>query len=284
MKKLATLVSAVALLGMTVVGCGTASNNSNGSSSGSSNTGTSGGSSSQLSMVVGTDPTFAPFETQKNGNITGFDIDLINDIAKVENIKIKEIRKMQFTGLIPALTSDSVDVAVAGITIKTSRMKSVNFSNAYYLSGLSILVKKGSNIKGLSDLKNRVVAAKKGTTSVDLLKQNNITKVKQYDNTSDMYSALESGGVDAVVFDNPSNVAFAQGHSNVQTVGGLLTGEYYGIAVSKKKPKLLAAINDGLQKVQANGEYKSLFDKYFGGDTNGMVKGVKKPADVAVNN
>lgn len=270
-------MSAVALMGFTAVGCGASSSNSTSNSSGSSS------GSSQLSMTIGTDPTFPPFETTSNGKTTGFDIDLIKDIAQVENIKINQIRTMQFTGLIPALTTDSVDVAVAGITIKTSRMKSVNFSNAYYLSGLSILVKKGSSVTGLKDLKDKVVAAKKGTTSVDLLSQNGITHVKQFDNTSDMYSALESGGVDAVVFDNPANLSFASSHNDVTTVGGLLTGEYYGIAVSKKKPELLKKINEGLKKLQDDGTYQKLFNKYFNGDTNGMVKGVKKPSDVAVN-
>lgn len=284
MRKFAMLASVALLSGVTLVGCGTSTTNSTGSgSSGTASTGTdnsSGSSSTQLTMLVGTDPTFAPFEMSKNGKISGFDIDLLNAIAKDEHIKIKEYKRMQFTGLIPALVSDQVDVAVAGITIKNSRMKSVNFSNAYYKSGLSILVKKGSKITGINDLKGKTVAAKKGTTSVDLLKQHHIKDVKQYDETDQMYSALESGGVDAVVFDNPSNLSFMKTHSNVKTVGPLLTGEYYGIAVSKKRPNLLKAINAGLKKVQQDGQYKKIFKKYFGDTQNGMVTTVKTPAQV----
>jgi polar amino acid transport system substrate-binding protein/glutamine transport system substrate-binding protein len=91
-----------------------------------------------------------------------------------------------------------------------------------------------------------------------------------------------TGGADAVIFDNPVNVSFKTKHDEVTIVGPLLTGEYYGIAVSKKKPDLVAKLNDGLAKIKESGEYKKLFEKYFGGDLSGAVKGVEKPTDVAV--
>lgn len=291
LRKWTTLASVAMMSGALVAGCGTkpASSSSSSSSpanttSGSSSGSSSSGSASQMTMLIGTDPTFAPFEMTNNGKIEGFDIDLIKAIAKTENIKVKEIKKMQFTGLIPALQSDQVDVAVAGFTITKSRMQHVNFSNAYYKSGLSILVKKNSSIQGMKDIKTKVVGAKKGTTSVNLLSQDGVKDVKQYNTTSQLYDALESGSVSAVVFDNPSNLAFMQKHTNVHTVGPLLTGEYYGIAISKKRPNLLSKINAGLQKVQQDGEYKTIFQKYFPGTQNGMVTSVKKPADIATSN
>ncbi len=267
-KKSAIIASAL-LLGATLVGCG-----------GGSTSGSGGGQE----IVVGADTTFPPFtQAAAGGGVTGFDIDLVKKIADVEGLKIKEIKTMPFTGIVPAVNSKQVDVAVAGITIKKSRMEQVNFSNAYYHSGLSILVKSDSNISSLDDLKDKLVGTKKGTSSVDLLKQHNITNVKQYENINEAYAALESGGVDAVVFDNPVNVDFKSKHNDVKIVGGLLTGEYYGIAVNKDEKDLLDKINDGLKKLQDNGEYAKLFDTYFGGDKSGMVDGVKAPQDVALN-
>lgn len=253
--------------------------------SGSSSNGGSGSGSSGKTILVGADTTFPPFETEdSSGNITGFDIAMIKDIAKAEGLKVK-LKPMQFDGIIPALQGGSISAAVAGITIKKDRMKHVNFSNAYYKSGLSILVKKNSNINGYKDLKGHLVGTKKATSSVSYLKQHGFDvnkNVKQYKNISNAYSALESGGVDAVLFDNPVNINFKNQQKNVKIVGGLLTGEYYGIAVTKKNPDLLKKINDGLAKIKKNGEYKKLFTKYLGGDMNGIVKGVKKPKDVAV--
>ncbi|MCL6516617.1 basic amino acid ABC transporter substrate-binding protein [Alicyclobacillus sp.] len=285
MKK-GTMWAALLLAGATLAGCGAGGNTTGGTSGAAANTAqnaATGGGAQQETILVGADTTFPPFESMQNGQVQGFDIELVQDIAKVENLKIEQIKTMPFEGLIPALQSDQVDVAVAGFTIKKSRMEKVNFSNAYYKSGLSILVKKGSDIKGLDDLKSKIVATKKGTSSVDLLKKSGVTNIKQFDNIDQAYSALESGGADAVVFDNPVNINFKNQHGDVEIVGGLLTGEYYGIAVTKDKPDLLQKINDGLQKLQQDGTYEKLFDKYLGGDKAGLVEGVKTPDEVALN-
>lgn len=272
MTKKRILVTIVALLSLSVflMGCG--------SSKGSSNAGKSD------TIIVGADTTFPPFESEKGGNVVGFDIDMIKAIAKKEGLKVEQIKTMSFDGIIPALQGGTVDVGVAGITIKKSRMDSVNFSDAYYKSGLSILVKKNSGINSLADLKGKLIATKKATSSVDYLTQHgfNASDIKQFSDIDTAYSTLESGGADAVVFDNPVNINFANQHSDVHTVGGLLTGEYYGIAITKKQPDLVKKINDGLQKIKADGTYAKLFDKYLGGDKNGMVNDVKKPSDVAL--
>jgi polar amino acid transport system substrate-binding protein/glutamine transport system substrate-binding protein len=233
-------------------------------------------------IIVGADTTFPPFETQVGDKVTGFDIDMINDIAKVEGLKT-EIKVLPFNGIIPSLQAGSIDAAVAGITITKDRLKNVDFSDAYYKSGLSVLVKDGSKIKSFDDLKGHVVATKKATSSVDYLTSKGFKQedIKQFQNIDAAYQALMTGGADAVLFDNPVNLDFANHHKGVKTVGGLLTGEYYGIAISKAKPELVEKINAGLAKIKKNGQYKALFKKYFGGDTSGMVESVEKPADVA---
>jgi polar amino acid transport system substrate-binding protein/glutamine transport system substrate-binding protein len=234
-------------------------------------------------IVVGADTTFPPFETEKDGKVTGFDIDMIKAIAKAENLTVK-IKTMPFNGIIPSLQSGSIDAAVAGITIKTSRMKNVNFSNAYYKSGLSVMVRADSKIKGFDDLKGHVVATKKATSSVDYMRDHGIDAkyIKQFQNIDAAYQALVTGGADAVVFDNPVNVNFKVSHKQVKIVGKLLTGEYYGIAVTKKEPALLKKINAGLAKIKKDGTYDKLFDTYFAGDANGKVQGVKTPSAIAV--
>lgn len=241
-------------------------------------------SSAPVNIVVGADTTFPPFESEVDGKVTGFDIDMINSIAKAENMTVT-LKTLPFSGIIPSLQAGSLDAAVAGITIKTNRMKNVDFSDAYYKSGLSILVKKGSDITGFDSLKGHVVATKMATSSVDYLTQHGFPSdhIKQFPNIDSAYQALMTGGADAVLFDNPVNLNFKNSQPDVKTVGPLLTGEYYGIAVSKKNPELVAKLNAGLAKIRANGEYKQLFVKYFGGDLSGAVDSAEKPASVAVS-
>lgn len=234
-------------------------------------------------IIIATDATFPPFEQLVDGKLIGFDVDMMRAIAKAEGLNIK-LKTMPFNGIIPSLKAGSINAAVAGITIKQSRMGNTNFSNAYYRSGLSILVRKDSKIKDFKDLKGHVIATKKGTSSVDYLLDHGIDAkdIKQFQNTTPLYQTLASHGADAVVFDNPSNVNAMSHHKDMKIVGDLLTGEYYGIAVSKKNPELLKKINAGLAKIQKDGAYDKLFDKYFNGDAHGKVKGVKTPESVAV--
>ncbi len=56
----------------------------------------------KTAIVVGADTTFPPFETEKDGKVTGFDIDLIREIAKAEGLTTS-IKTMPFNGLIPSL-------------------------------------------------------------------------------------------------------------------------------------------------------------------------------------
>src|SRR3546814_1025241 len=132
---------------------------------------------------------------------------MIKAIAKAENLNIK-LKTMPFDGIFPSRKVGAIDAAVAGITIKESRMSNTNFSNAYYKSGLSVLVRADSKIKGFDDLKGHIIATKKGTSSVDYLLTHGINPkyIKQFQNTTPLYQTLITGGVDAVLFDNPSNV------------------------------------------------------------------------------
>ena len=72
-------------------------------------------------MRVGTEPVFAPFEFPKEGSkdLTGFDIELIEALGKQMGYKV-EMVSMGFDALIPALNSNNIDVAIAGMTLPTS--------------------------------------------------------------------------------------------------------------------------------------------------------------------
>lgn len=228
-----------------------------------------------------------PFATQDNdGDLTGFEPDLMRAIGKAAGFKVK-FKVLPFAGVVPALQAGSVDAAIDLMTITKGRLKSIDFSNAYYRAGLSIVVKKGSPIKDAQDLTGHVVAVEKSSSAVQYLEQHPQIKprfVKEFATADQLYAAVMTGGVDAIIYDNPINVAFELKNKDARIVGGLLTGEYYGIGITKKDPGLAKQINDGLEKVMQNGEYAALFTKYFGGDTSGEVHGVKTAAEVAVSN
>src|SRR5690349_12658558 len=122
-------------------------------------------------LRVATDATFPPFEYSENGKRTGFDVELIEAIAKVMNRKVEWI-DIDFKGLIPGLLANRFDVAASAIYITDERRKVVDFTDPYYPGGLVIMTKKGDNsIKGPEDLKGKKVTVQVGTKSVNYLKE-----------------------------------------------------------------------------------------------------------------
>lgn len=159
----------------------------------------------QKKLIIATDTAFVPFEFKEGDNYVGFDIDLWQAIAEQLHVDY-QLKPMDFSGIIPALQTKNVDVALAGITITDERKKVIDFSDGYYDSGLLIMVKKNNNdIKGEQDLQGKVVAVKMGTGSVDYAKTNIKTKnLRQFPNIDNAYLELATGRADAVLHDAPN--------------------------------------------------------------------------------
>ena len=117
-------------------------------------------------LRVGSETVYPPFEflDSNSGKYVGFDIDLIDEVAKRAGFE-PQILSMGLDGLIPALMSGSIDVAVSALTITPERAAKVDFTNPYYESGLSIMARKDdASIKGVKDLENKVLCAEIGSS------------------------------------------------------------------------------------------------------------------------
>ncbi|MBQ7515886.1 MAG: basic amino acid ABC transporter substrate-binding protein [Schwartzia sp.] len=260
MKKL-MLICMAALLSLTVLAAGCGGGDKKPASSGGS-----GGSAKVLR--VGTNADFAPFEFQDvNGKeYEGFDMDLIRAVAKEMGYKA-DIQNINFDGLIPALESGNLDLIISGMTINDERKQKVNFSDPYYKSGLTIIVKKDNTaIKKFSDLAGKKVAVQIGTTSAKEVRKINGVEVKELNSSADTFMELKAGGVDAVVNDRPVNDYYIakSGVKDVRALDELLTSEDYGMAMSKKNPDLQKEVNAALKKLHENGEYDKIYKKWFG--------------------
>jgi polar amino acid transport system substrate-binding protein len=225
--------------------------------------------SKEVVYKVGTEPTFPPFESldPKTNKITGFDIELIQAIAKENGIKV-EVQSIGFDGLIPALQSGTINIIASGMTIRDDRKKQIDFTDPYINAGLALAVAKSNDsIKSLDDLKGKSVAVQIGTTGAikaDELKKSGVVKEIRTYNTVDVVMAeLAKGTVDAVINDAPVTQDFiVKGHDEIKIVGDLVNTEQYGFAVAKNNPELLQKLNDGLKKVIENGKYAQLLKKY----------------------
>src|SRR5690625_5497259 len=92
---------------------------------------------------------------------------------------------MDFSGILPALQTDNVDVALAGITITEERQKAIDFSDGYYDSGFLLMVPVDSDINSPDDLANKTLALKTGTSAAQYA-QDNFTRSEEH--TSELQS------------------------------------------------------------------------------------------------
>lgn len=105
-------------------------------------------------LYVGTNAEFAPFEYLEKGKVTGFDMELMNALAKEMKMDVK-IENMAFDGLLPALQMKKVDVVIAGMTETPERKKAVSFTKPYFKAKQVIITKKGKDIKDFKELSGK---------------------------------------------------------------------------------------------------------------------------------
>lgn len=185
-----------------------------------------------------------------------------------------DLNTMDFNGIIPALQTGNVDIAIAGITITEEREEIVDFSDPYYDSGLRILVRESNgDVSEFDDLEGKKIGTKIGSTSYDYLVKNLEADdgVTPYPGSSDMYMALMSRSIDAVFYDAPNVGYFARtkGEGKVKTVGPLYEGQQYGIAL-KSGSEWVDDVNEALAAMKEDGTYKTIYEKWFGPMPDGM--------------
>ena len=213
---------------------------------------------------VGTDATFMPFEYSENGKRLGFDIELIEAIAKELNKGVEWI-DIDFKGLVPGLLANRFDVAASAIYITDERKKVVDFTDSYYPGGLVIMVKKGDGrIKVPDDLAGKKVSVQVGTKSVNFLKEKfpSVERI-EVEKNQEMFQLVEIGRADAAVTGKPAAKVYARTRGTLEVLDQALTVEEYGFALRKSDADLVKQFNEALKKLKADGTYDQLVNKYL---------------------
>jgi polar amino acid transport system substrate-binding protein len=222
-------------------------------------------SGSTTKIRIATDATWPPFEyvNTDTNKIVGFDIDLMNAIAKKQNLDI-EFVNVAWDPLLAGMAQGTYDAAISSITITTDRQKDMLFSNPYYAAGQIIVVAKNNTaITGKGTLKGKVGVQLGTTGDIEASKIAGVD-VKKYDEIGLAFQDLMNGQIDAVVCDNPVAAGYVVKNADkIKTAGAAFTDEFYGIAVAKGKDDLLKKINAGLKAVLDEGIIKTLETTWY---------------------
>lgn len=225
--------------------------------------------SGEKTYIVGLDATYPPFEKLEAGKIAGFDVDIINAVAKEAEINI-EIKNTGWDPLFEGIENGTVDLGISAVTITDDRKKDYDFTQPYFEANQLIMVPKDSNVSTLKDLEGQTIGVQSATTG-DIVVQATLGKtykgLKGYDDTPTAVDDLVLGRLQAVVADNVVLQEYAKKlkDKNFKLVKDpSFEIEYYGIFVKKGNTDLLQKLDDGLQKIKDNGKYDEIYSQYFG--------------------
>ncbi|MBS1863510.1 MAG: basic amino acid ABC transporter substrate-binding protein [Actinobacteria bacterium] len=280
----------VGLAALVVAGCGGGGSSSSPETTASEESAESGGASGESAgseeessgggekLTVGSDIPYPPFEFGKPGSYSGFDVNLMEAIGE-EIGREPEFIKSSFETIFRDVAQGKFEAVMSAATITEEREKVVSFSLPYYLSEQAIVVAEGSSIKGLPDLKGKIVAAQQGTTGLALGKEKaEASELRPYPEGPTAINALKAGTVEAVIIDDPVAVKATEELSGIEIAEKVETDETYGIAVAKGSTELLEQINEGLKKTIENGKYAKVYEKWFhqAPPLEGLEKAIKE--------
>jgi ABC-type amino acid transport substrate-binding protein len=227
--------------------------------------GTSSGPTIKKTLTVGSDIPYKPFEFGKPP-YQGLDVDVVNEVAKRLGTTAK-FKKTPFDTVFRDLAQGKFDLVASAATITPDRAKEVDFSDPYFPSDQSLMVKKGSDVKTVDDLKGKVIGAQLGTTGAAYAKDHTGAKsVRTYDLIDDAFNALEAGQVKAVINDCPVSKYAERAHKDLAVVRAIPTNELYGFAFPKSSDALRTAFNNALAEVKKDGTLEKISNKWFGTD------------------
>ena len=216
-------------------------------------------------LRVGTDATYPPFETVEGDVYTGFDIDLMNALAKEMGVRARFVNA-SFDGIFPALQNGTFDAVISSVTITDERKRSMLFTDPYYDSGQLIAVREETQgIATPDDLKGKTIGVQINTTAqYDLEKRAGVT-VNKYNTIDLALLDLQNKRIDAVVCDAPVlKFMIFKSFRGLKTVGRRFTDEKFGIAVAAGNEDLVQEMNAALKRVRESGEYDQIHEKWFG--------------------
>lgn len=223
-------------------------------------------------LTVASSATYAPFAFEnKDKQIVGFDVDIINAIAKQQKLQIKLVNT-PWSGIFAALNNGDVDLIISGVTINDKRKQSYDFSPPYFAAKQLIAVPKGSSVTALKDLAGKKIAVVNASTADDVASREfgkTNPNIRRFESTPLIISELAAGNVDAAVGDNGVIAYRVAQNPELKTVDDKsFPEEGFGIVVKKGDKALQDKLAAGLAAIRADGSYATIYKKWFSKDPN----------------
>lgn len=266
--RLGIVIAGVVLLAAALTGCGKAASAP-----------ASGGSASVLQQVkdravirVGIRSDNPPHSfIDDGGHWVGFDVDIANAVAanlgvRLEPVKVDELTRISY------LQNGRIDLAIASISKTQKRARQVDFSETYFFSKQSFLVRQGT-AASYADLVGKRVGASRGSSSIgnwtnwlDTHGHPGKPDIVQFGDKQAAAAAVKQGAIMGWAEDYEVLAAYAKKTPGLQVLNdpGGIGVKLDGIAMRKDQSDLQLAVNMALQQIASSGDYDKIYNRWFG--------------------
>lgn len=220
--------------------------------------------------VLGTDEP-ATFIDPKTREIIGYEVDLVNAIAKKIGVK-PVLKQIAVAARIPELQQGHVDLVAAGLTHNKEREAQIDFSLTTFVTGQKAIVKKDSGITEVPQLSGKkVLTIRGGTQEPNIKKAVPGAEVVTFDTSQQAFQALQQGKGVGYVDDEAAllNSYAKLGPQKAQYVvlPQNLSTEALAIGIRKGETGLKAVVDETLRELEKSGEAEKTFFKWYGPKT-----------------
>ena len=219
---------------------------------------------------IGTEGTYAPFTYHEaSGDLVGFDVEIGRAIAAKLGVKADFIEG-KWDGLIAGIDANRYDLVINQVSITPERQAKYDFSAPYIVSKAVVLVRNDDDSnKGFADLKGKK-AAQSLTSNFGKLAASNGAELVATDGFNQSVELVLSRRADATINDSLSYLDFKKHKPDapLKIAATQESADSAGVLLAKGQPELLAAVNQALTDIKADGTYLKIADKYFGADVS----------------
>jgi cystine transport system substrate-binding protein len=221
-------------------------------------------------VTIGTEGTYAPFTFHdKSDKLTGFDIEIAQEVFKRLNIKPKFI-ETKWDGMIAGLDAKRYDMVANEVAIRDDRLQKYDMSDPYIASKAVLIVKSDNTaIKSLDDLKGKKVGQSLDSNYRVIAEQHGATNtvVEGFNQAIDL---LTSNRIDATLNDSLSYLDLKKQRPElpIKVVYTEPNATNNGFLFRKNNPDLVKAVNKELAAMKKDGTYLKISKKYFGEDVS----------------
>ncbi len=222
-------------------------------------------------IIVATDASLPPMEFMDHrGNIKGFDIDIMNAIAKEAGFKV-EYRNTKWNSIFPGIDSSRFNAAISCIIITRERSRIYTFSQPYADMGQVLVVPGDIVVKGvgnIKDIKDMVIGVKLGSTGAYMAERLGFIRPKKYRNLSKAFRDMNNGKLHGIICSLIKAGYYANykkaSKGKFVILGKQITHAPCGIVVRKGNIRVLNLVNKGIESIKKKGIDKQIYDKWFG--------------------